>query len=74
MKSYGQALDSIETLADNLQISWVGIARKRLAERRRVALVMLAGEARKEHKAGKLLPAKPAAIMRKALARKACSA
>ena len=74
VKNYGQVLDSIEAQPDKQQESLVSIVRKRLAERRHVALVMLAGEARKEHRAGKLLPAKPAAIMLKVLARKACSA
>ena len=68
MKSYGQVLDSIETLPDEQQESLMDIVRKRLAERRRAALVKSVGEARKEFKAGKLRPATPAEIMRKVLA------
>ena len=68
MKSYGQVLDSIEALPDEQQESLMGIVRKRLAERRRAALVKSVGEARKEFKAGKLRPATPAEIMRKVLA------
>ena len=44
------------------------LVRKRLAERRRTALVKSVGEARKEFKSGKLRPATPAEIMRKVLA------
>ena len=68
MKSYGQVLDSIEALPDEQQESLVDIVRKRLAERRRAALVKSVGEARKEFKAGKLRPASPSEIMRKVLA------
>jgi hypothetical protein len=67
MKSYGQVLDSIEDLSDDQQESLVDIVRKRLAERRRAALVKSVGEARKEYKAGKLRPAAPSEIMRKVL-------
>jgi len=67
MKSYGQVLDSIEALPDEQQESLVDIVRKRLAERRRAALVKSVGGARKEFKAGKLRPASPAEIMRKVL-------
>ena len=68
MKNYGQVLDSIEALPEEQQESLVDIVRKRLAERRRAALVKSVGEARKEFKAGKLRPAAPAEIMRKILA------
>lgn len=67
MKSYGQVLDSIEALPDEQQESLVDIVRKRLAERRRAALIKSVGEARKEFKSGKLRPASPAEIMRKVL-------
>ena len=60
--------DSIEALPDEQQESLVDIVRKRLAERRRAALVKSVGEARKEFKSDKLGPASPAAIMRKVLA------
>jgi len=68
MKSYGQVLDSIEALPEEQQESLVDIVRKRLAERRRAALVKAVGEARKEFKTGKLRPESPAEIMRKVLA------
>ena len=68
MKSYGQVLDSIEALPEEQQESLLDIVRKRLAERRRAALVKSVGEARKEFKSGKLRPATPAEIMRKVLA------
>ncbi len=68
MKSYGQVLDSIEALPDEQQESLVDIVRKRLAERRRAALIKSVGAARKEFKTGKLRPASPAEIMRKVLA------
>jgi hypothetical protein len=68
MKSYGQVLDSIEALPDDQQESVVDIVRKRLAERRRAALVKSIGEARKEFKSGKIRPATPSEIMRKVLA------
>ena len=68
MKSYGQVLDSIEALPEDQQESLVDIVRKRLAERRRDALIKSVGEARKEFKSGKLRPASPAAIMRRVLA------
>jgi hypothetical protein len=68
MKSYGQVLDSIEALPEEQQESLLDIMRKRLAERRRAALVKSVGEARKEFKSGKLRPATPAEIMRKVLA------
>ncbi len=67
MKSYGQLLDSIEALPDEQQESLVDIVRKRLAERRRAALVKSVGAARKEFKAGKLRPATAAEVMRKVL-------
>ena len=68
MKSYGQVLDSIEALPDEQQESLVDIVRKRLAERRRAALVKSVGAARKEFKTGKQRPANPSEIMRKILA------
>ena len=68
MKSYGQVLDSIEALPEDQQESLLDIVRKRLAERRRAALVESVGEARKEFKSGKLRPAAPSEIMRKILA------
>ena len=68
MKSYGQVLDSIEALPEDQQESLLDIVRKRLAERRRAALVKSVGEARKEFKSGKLRAATPAEIMRKILA------
>jgi hypothetical protein len=68
MKSYGQLLDSIEALPEDQQESLMDIVRKRLAERRRGALVKSVAEARKEFKSGKLRPATPAEIMRKILA------
>ena len=68
MKSYGQVLDSIEALPDEQQESLVDIVNRRLAERRRAALVKSVGAARKEFKSGKLRPATPAEIMRKVLA------
>lgn len=68
MKSYGQVLDSIESLPEEQQESLLDIVRKRLAERRRAELVKSVAEARKEFKAGKLRPATPAEIMRKVLA------
>jgi len=68
MKSYGQVLDSIEALPDEEQESLMDIVRKRLAERRRAALLESVGEARKEFKSGKLRPVTSAEIMRKILA------
>lgn len=68
MKSYGQVLDSIEALPEEQQESLVNIVRRRLAERRRAALVKSVAEARKEFKSGKLRPATPSEIMRKVLA------
>ena len=68
MKSYGQVLDSIEALPEDQQESLLDIVRKRLAERRRAALVESVGEARKEFKSGKLRPAAPSEIIRKILA------
>ena len=68
MKNYGQVLDSIEALPEDQQESLLDIVRKRLAERRRAALVKSVGEARKEFKSGKLRPATSSEIMRKILA------
>ena len=68
MKTYGQLLDSIEALPEDQQESLVDIVRKRIAERRREALVKSVAEARKEFKSGKLRPAGSAEIMRKILA------
>jgi hypothetical protein len=68
MKSYGQVLDSIEALPEDEQESLVDTVRKRLAERRRAALVKSVSEARKEFKSGKLRPATASEIMRKVLA------
>jgi hypothetical protein len=68
MKSYGQVLDSIEALPDDQQESLVDTVSKRLAERRRAALVKSVTGARKEFKSGKIRPATAAEIMRKVLA------
>ena len=68
MKSYGQVLDSIDALPEDQQESLLDIVCKRLAERRRAALVKSVGEARKEFKSGKLRPATSSEIMRKILA------
>ena len=68
MKSYGQVLDSIDALSEDQQESLLDIVRKRLAERRRAALIKSVGEAQKEFKSGKLRPATSAEIMRKILA------
>jgi hypothetical protein len=68
MKSYGQVLESIEALPDEQQETLVDTVRKRLAERRRTALIKSLGAARNEFKAGKLRPVSPAEIMRKILA------
>lgn len=68
MKNYGQVLDSIEALPEEQQESLVDTMRKRLAERRRNALVKAVAEARKEFKRGRLRPATPSEIMRKVLA------
>ena len=67
MKSYGQVLDSIDALSEDQQESLLDIVRKRLAERRRAALIKSVGEARKEFKSGKLRPTTSAEIMRKIL-------
>jgi hypothetical protein len=68
MKSYGQVVDSIEALPDDQQESLLELVQRRLAERRREALIKSVAEARKEFKSGKLRPASPAEIMRKVLA------
>ena len=68
MKTYGQVLDSIEALPDDQQESLVELMQKRLAERRRAALVDAVQDARREFKSGKCRPATPAEIMRKVLA------
>ena len=68
MKSYGQVLDSIEALPVEQQESLVDTVRRRLTERRRIALIKAVGEARKEFKAGKIRPAAPSEILRKVLA------
>ena len=68
MKTYGQVVDSIEALPDDQQESLLELIQRRLAERRREALVKSVHEARKEFKAGKIRPATPAEIMRKVLA------
>ena len=68
MKSYGQALDSIEALPEEQQESLVAVVRRRLAERRRAALVKSVAEARKEFKSGKVRPATACEIMRKVVA------
>ncbi len=68
MKSYGQVIDSIEALPDEQQESLMELVKRRLAERRREALIKSVAEARKEFKSGKLRPASPAEIMRKVLA------
>ncbi|HEY9173020.1 MAG TPA: hypothetical protein VI136_12100 [Verrucomicrobiae bacterium] len=68
MKTYGQVLDSIETLPADQQESLVELLQKRLAERRRLAVADAVREARKEFKSGKCRPATPADIMRKVLA------
>lgn len=67
MKTFSQVLDSIETLPADQQESLVELMQKRLAERRRLALVEAVQEARKEFKSGKCRPATPAEIMRKVL-------
>ncbi len=68
MKTYGQVLDSIEAPPEEQQESLTDTVRKRLAERRRDALVKSLGDARKECKSGKCRPASPAEIMRKVFA------
>ena len=68
MKTYGQVIDSIEALPADQQECLVELMQKRLAERRREALVKSVGQARKEFKAGKLRPTTPSQIMRKVLA------
>ena len=68
MKTYGQVVDSIEALPDDQQESLLELIQRRLAERRREALVKSVHEARKEFKAGKIRPATPVEIMRKVLA------
>ena len=68
MKSYGQVIDSIEALPDEQQESLMELVKRRLAERRREALIKSVQEARKEFKSGKLRPVSPADIMRKVLA------
>jgi dihydroneopterin aldolase len=68
MRSYGQVVDSIEALPDEQQESLLELLLKRLAERRREALIKSVQEARKEFKAGKIRPASPAKILRKVLA------
>jgi len=67
MKNYGQVVDSIEALPDDQQESLLELIQRRLAERRREALVKSIQEACKEFKAGKIRPATPAEIMRKVL-------
>ncbi len=68
MKTYGQVLDSFEALPEPEQESLFSVIEKRMAERRRAALVKAVQEARAEFKAGKCRPASPADIMRKVLA------
>ena len=67
MKNYGQVVDSFEALPDDQQESLLELIQRRLAERRREALVKSVQEARKEFKAGKIRPSTPAEIMRKVL-------
>ena len=68
MKTYGQVLDSFEELPEAEQASLFSVIEKRMAERRRNALVKAVQEARAELKAGRCRPASPAEIMRKVLA------
>jgi hypothetical protein len=68
MKTYGQVIDSIEALPDDQQESLLELVQRRLAERRREALVKSVHAARREFKSGKCRPASPAEIMRKVLA------
>lgn len=68
MKSYGKVIDSIEALSDEQQESLLELIQKRLAERRRQALIKSVQQAQKEFKSVKLRPASPADIVRKVLA------
>lgn len=68
MKTYGQVLDSFEALPEADQESLLSVIEKRMAERRRAALVKCVQEARTEFKAGKCRPASAADIMRRVLA------
>ena len=68
MKTYGQVLDSIEALPEEQQESLMELIQRRLAERRRQALIKCVQAARKEFKSGKLRAASPAEIMCKVMA------
>jgi hypothetical protein len=68
MKTYGEVVDSIDALPDDQQETLLELVQRRLSERRRENLVKSVHEARKEFKAGKILPAAPKDILRKILA------
>jgi hypothetical protein len=68
MKSFAQVLDSAEELGVEEQESLVEVLQKRLAERRREALLEAVKAAQREFDGGRCRPATPKQIMKRILA------
>ena len=68
MKTFGQVLDSADELAMEEQESLVEVLQRRLAERRRAALVEEVKSARREFKQGRIRAATPGQIAKRILA------
>jgi hypothetical protein len=68
MKTFAQVLDSADELGVDEQESLVEVLQRRLAERRREALLEAVKSARGEFKGGRCRPATPKQILKRILA------
>ena len=68
MKTFGDVIESVETLSLDEQEDLVSILQRRLRQHRRAELVQAVRAARKEFSAGLCQPASPDEIIRKIVA------
>ena len=68
MSTFARVADSVDELSDDEQESLVALVQRRLAARRRAALIADVKAARQEFKEGKCRPASPEQIFRKLIA------
>jgi len=68
MKTFAQALDAVDELGIEEQESLVEVVQRRMAERRREAVIVSVKSAQGEFKAGECRPASPKQIVKRIVA------
>lgn len=67
MKTFGQVLESADSLSLDERESLISVLQRRVADERRAELIAAVKEARREFKSGRCRPARPDDILKRIL-------